>query len=167
MARTGRPRKLPGERVDARRQREAPAIVVPSAPPDAFIIPEPPEHANGDGIGDRALLLWDAFWLSPSARVVELSGVERYVVDDWIRAVDELETIERVIRDARLVQGSTGQPVLNPLHARAQAMRQVIDRCQQKLGLSPQDRARLGIAIGEQAMTAARLNERLRQEAAS
>ena len=42
----------------------------------------------------------------------------------------------------------------------------MIKRCEEALVLTPADRARLGIAIGEERLTAAKLNEQLDREAA-
>lgn len=172
MARTGRPRKPPDQEVQGHRsaaeraeRAERRLTVLHADPPADFVVPEPPLTVKDERLCDRALLLWDRFWLSPVAQALDgVQGVDRYVVEEWIRAVDELELLQRVIEGSRLVQGSQGQPVNNPLTSQRDEARRVVWRCQEKLGLTPQDRARLGLTIGEGKMTAARLNQMLRED---
>ncbi len=151
----GRPRKP-----DAQRQGHRTLSVVPlQAAVARFVVPEPPLTVLGEQLAVRSLLLWDRLWLAPVARALDgVDGIDRYVVDEWIRAVDRIEHLDRVIQETPLVRGSKGQPVANPLAAERDEQRRVIWRAQEKLGLTPQDRARLGLVIGE-VSGIARMNE--------
>jgi len=161
MARTGRPPKPEAQKTFHRPSRTRQLAVVSATPPPRFVIPEPPLTVLGEPLADRSLLLWDRLWLAPVARVLDgVDGIDRYVVEEWIRAVDRIEYLDRVIQETPLVRGSKGQPVANPLVAERDEQRRVIWRAQEKLGLTPQDRARLGLAIGEVA-TSVTLNEHL------
>ncbi len=67
-------------------------------------------------------------------------------------------------RRERFVTGSQGQPVLNPLAGYIATLEAAISRAEAEFGLGPLSRMRLGIATGEAAMTAQRLNEMTRGE---
>jgi hypothetical protein len=48
--------------------------------------------------------------LAPVARALDgVDGIDRYLVDEWIRAVDRIEHLERVIQQTPLVRGSQGK----------------------------------------------------------
>lgn len=165
MARTGRPRKHPSQQQGHRPAHQL--TVVEPQTVASIVVPEPPLTVKGEQLCDRALRLWDSYWLSPVAQALDaIDGVDRYVVERWVRSVDEAERLESVVHGSRLVQGSQEQPVLNPLYAALRDERAVIRRCEEVLGLTPTDRARLGIAVGEERLTAAKLNEQLDRDAA-
>ena len=163
MARTGRPRKPPHQLTGHRTRAELAARRLPLRPPPGRpFVPEAPLTAGGTVLGDRALDAWTAFWLSPVARALDgPNGVDRLVVEEWVRAFHELEVLERLVETARLVQGSKKQLRPSPLVGQRDEARRVVWHCQEKLGLTPTDRARLGLEIGEEALTAAKLNEEL------
>ena len=54
-----------------------------------------------------------------------------------------------------------GQPVLNPLAPYLATLEATIARAEQELGLTPMARAKLGIVIGQEALTADALNRSL------
>src|SRR5438128_799635 len=98
---------------------------------------------------------WAAYWRSSVAQVaqnVDLGALER-----WIRAVDEYERCLPVLTQHRLVNGSMGQPVLNPLAAYLAEVGRTIAHHEQAFGLTPLARLRLGIAYGQAKLTAADL----------
>lgn len=160
MANRGRPPKPASQRVFHRPSRERRLTVVPAF--ERAVIPSPPLSPTGVQLCDRALLLWDAYWFSPVSRALDgIAGVDRYVVERWIRAVDELERVAPIFAAALLVQGSMGQLSLNPLSVLVRDLHSEIHRYEDTLGLNPAARARLGIVIGEERLTAARLNEDL------
>lgn len=100
---------------------------------------------------------WDEYWASPvSAAVDRHSDIAR--LERWIRQVDEYERVQRVFRKSRLVRGSTGQPVLNPLAAYINTLEQSIARTETEFGMTPMARLRLGIAVGEAHRSLAELN---------
>lgn len=90
---------------------------------------------------------WEAVWSSQVAGSWEAS--DHPMVARLAKLHDDRERAWRSYRDTPLVDGSQGQPVLNPL-------RSVVDRCDQeirqledRLGLSPMARHKLGITYGE------------------
>ena len=105
---------------------------------------------------------WRTFWLSPLASVVEIS-TDLHRVERWIQAVDEYEKVGKVFRSSRLVKGSTGQPVLNPLASYLTSLEATISRAEQELGMTPLARLKLGIAVGQAKLTAEALNKSLNE----
>lgn len=121
----------------------------------ASIAPDPPK-----GIKAAAKRRWAAYWASPVARAVDL-GADLYVVERWIRLVDELETVYPVFKRERVVDGSMGQPTLNPLAKYIQDLQGQMAKLEAQLGIGPMSRLRLGLTLAEGRMTADKLNEQL------
>lgn len=148
-------RKKPvGTKQDRRPQRQELGLSIVKADTASIQSLSPPAP---EGIEDGAVEIWNAYWASPSAAVA--LDVDRLgVATRWILAVDEHRRSLRAFRRKRIVSGSTGQPTLNPLSAWIKSREDVIAKCESELGLTPYARQRLGIAVGQAAMTAAELN---------
>ncbi len=101
---------------------------------------------------------WEAFWCSDVARAVDVASDGDRLVR-WISYVDEWHRAMREFRRERVTEGSMGQPVLHPLAGYLAQLEQSIARAEQEFGMGPMARMRLGIATGEAALTAQRLNE--------
>ncbi len=129
--------------------------IVKVDPADKPIIPMAPK-----GLTTASKKRWRTFWLSPLASVVEIS-TDLHRVERWIQAVDEYEKVGKVFRTSRLVKGSTGQPVLNPLASYLTSLETTISRAEQELGMTPLARLKLGIAVGQAKLTAEALNKSL------
>ena len=87
---------------------------------------------------------WRTFWLANAAAAVDpTSDMARLV--RWIHAADEYERAVRVIRKSRLVRGSMGQPVLNPLVSYCSQLEAMITRTEKEFGMTPLARARLDL----------------------
>ena len=129
--------------------------IVKVDPASKPIIPTAPK-----GLTAASKKRWRTFWLSPLATVVEIS-TDLHRVERWITAVDEYEKVGKVFRGARLVKGSTGQPVLNPLATYLATLETTISRAEQELGMTPMARLKLGIAVGQMRLTADALNKSL------
>ena len=114
------------------------------------------------GLSAVAGRVWRAYWRSPVSRAAEV-GADYHVLVRWIRALDEYETTAAVVRERRIVKGSMGQPVINPLVGYLRDLEETIRYAEQQLGLTPVARIRLGIALGEARLTADELNRRLDQ----
>ena len=70
---------------------------------------------------------WRQFWDSQAAQVVDpASDMPRLI--RWVHATDEYDRAAKVVKQARLVRGSTGQPALNPLVAYLVHLEGVITR---------------------------------------
>ncbi len=104
--------------------------------------------------------IWRELFRSPVARAVDIQA-DRFKLERWIKAVDEYQRISLVFCKTRLVKGSTGQPVLNPLAGYLTSLEAIITRIEVEFGMGPLSRMRLGIATGQAALTAEELNRRL------
>jgi len=122
---------------------------------------KPAPKAPG-GLGAPARSVWRAYWRSQVSAAADRDA-DMHRIDRWIKAVDEYDKVLEVFRKTRLVKGSTGQPVLNPLSAYLSALEGQISRAEHELGLTPMARLRLGITYGEAQLTALELNRQLDQ----
>jgi P27 family predicted phage terminase small subunit len=103
-------------------------------------VTSPPKPPTGLLPASRAR--WRAFWDSPSAALVNLeSDLPR--LTRWIQAADEYERSARVVRETRLVRGSTGQPTLNPLVGYLVHLEGIMTRAETEFGMTPAARLRL------------------------
>lgn len=94
---------------------------------------------------------WEAFWGGKLAPLL---------TDDDVPALrrlydlrDERDRIRRVARGQYLVAGSKGQHALNPLLRQAQALDAEIRMLEDRFGLNPMARLRLGISLGQATRT--------------
>lgn len=141
-------------------KKEAPRLgIIPkaAAPKPA---PKPPT-----GLGKRAGQVWRAYWRSQVSEAADRDA-DMHRIDRWIKAVDEYDTVLEVFRKNRVVDGSMGQPVLNPLATYLSTLEGQISRAEHELGLTPLARLKLGITYGEAQLTALELNRQLDQQAA-
>lgn len=147
---------IPKPRETRQRWAKRPEVgIVKVDPADKPVIPLAPK-----GLTTASKKRWRTFWLSPLASVVEIS-TDLHRVERWIQAVDEYEKVGKVFRSSRLVKGSTGQPVLNPLASYLASLEATISRAEQELGMTPLARLKLGIAVGQAKLTAEALNKSL------
>lgn len=85
---------------------------------------------------------WASFWGSQAALAVDLaSDMPRLI--RWIQVSDEYDRTAKAIRQARLVKGSMGQPVLNPLVSYLMHLESMITRTEKEFGMTPAARSRL------------------------
>jgi P27 family predicted phage terminase small subunit len=120
--------------------------------------PDPPKCPVGLLATSRKI--WRELFASPLARAIDVQA-DLFKLTRWIGAVDEYQRCAAVFRKARLVKGSTGQPVLNPLSGYLVNLEATITRIETEFGMGPLSRMRLGIATGQAALTAEELNRRL------
>jgi hypothetical protein len=120
---------------------------VPVAVLPAPASPEPPEPPAGLLISTRQA--WAGFWASPLAGLVvdsDLPALRRL-----FELYDERARSWRGYRRRRLVEGSQGQPVLSPLFRAAMALEAEIRPLEDRFGVTPAARLKLGIRLGEAA----------------
>lgn len=87
---------------------------------------------------------WAQFWESRAALAVDLaSDMPRLL--RWIQVTDEYDRTAKVVREARLVKGSMGQPVLNPLVGYLAQLEAMITRTEKEFGMTPMARTRLDL----------------------
>jgi P27 family predicted phage terminase small subunit len=103
---------------------------------------------------------WQEFWCSPLAQQVEASdyGSLRRL---W-GLYDELDRLwDAVNETGRVVVGSQGQPRPNPLFKQIEAFQAEARQLEDRFGLSPLARLRLGITFADAAASLDGLNQRL------
>jgi P27 family predicted phage terminase small subunit len=103
---------------------------------------------------------WQEFWMSPLAQQVETSdyGALRRLFGLY----DELDRLwEAVEETGRVVVGSQGQPRPNPLFKQVESFQAEARQLEDRFGLSPMARLRLGITFADAAASLDGLNQRL------
>lgn len=126
----------------ARRQRRNAGSTLEAVSSFPVETPEPPK-----GILKATREAWDDFWSSDLCRAVESQdrhSLERLFLmrDEWLRC-------QRAVKRDPLVDGSQGQPVLNPLARRMDALQSEIRQLEDRFGLNPSARARLNVSFGD------------------
>jgi P27 family predicted phage terminase small subunit len=102
---------------------------------------------------------WEAFWASDVASLVTKADVPAVTRLHDLR--DERERAYRGYRKERFVTGSTGQPVLNPLAKAMATLDAEIRALEDRFGLTPQARLRLGVVFGEAHRSLDQINREL------
>jgi P27 family predicted phage terminase small subunit len=143
-----------------KRQRRNKTNVVPmrSLMLDAPVtIPEAPE-----GLSEKNVKFWRDYWSSELARAAD-PQTDLQAITRLFTLYDERDKLDVAYRKAPLMKGSMGQPVVNPVRAVISACDADIIKLEDRFGLSPISRLRLGITIGEAAQSMAALNKSLMQ----
>lgn len=109
------------------------------------------------GLLARTTDLWLDFWSSDVSQAVDRRS-DMHALIRWIKAVDEYERALPTLRKYRMVKGSTGQPVLNPLASYVSSLEASIRATEKAFGMDPQSRIHLGLTYGQVQLTAARIN---------
>lgn len=105
------------------------------------------EFQDGKGWHLQAVVRWREIWASDVAQIWDRSGdmgrLVRYIVtfDGWLKLTEGLAGKE-------LVRGSRGQVRPNPLFGIRAGLENELKMAEEKLGLTPLDRMRLGIEVG-------------------
>ena len=121
---------------------------------------QPPTPLPPRGLLKRSRERWRGYWNSQVARAVD-PVADLHLVERWIKAVDEYERVLPVFEKTRLVKGSMGQLVMNPLAAYLQQVKGELSKCETELGLTPMARLRLGLVAAQGQLTVEELNRRL------
>ena len=103
---------------------------------------------------------WVAFWGSPLASQVEVSDQGAFRRLFWL--YDELDRLREAIElTGRVVDGSQGQPRPNPLYKQVESFQSEARQLEDRFGLSPLSRLRLGITFADAQASLDGLNARL------
>ena len=108
-------------------------------------------------------LWWDAFWSSDLATAIDTKS-DQSAVYRLATLIDERERIYKTAKKDRLVTGSKGQVVLNPLYSALLKIDAEIRQLEDRLGMNPKARVSLGIQIGQMKKSLADLNASLEEE---
>ncbi len=103
---------------------------------------------------------WNDFFSSSVASQVDVS--DRGALRRLFKLYDELDRLwEAVEETGRVVEGSTGQPRPNPLFKQIEAFQAEARQLEDRFGLSPMARFRLGVQFADAHASLDALNERL------
>jgi phage terminase small subunit len=139
----GNRRHKPAEQLQGRGSRYRGSQSIALLPADARrVVPRCPR-----GLTEGAKAWYGAFCKDPISQLVTLSAwpkVQRLAV-----LLSRRETIEEELYREKTVTGSMGQRTINPLIGLLKELNREIEKIEGGLGLLPQDRMRLGIALGQ------------------
>jgi P27 family predicted phage terminase small subunit len=154
------PAPKPAYQRQRRNKDERPLVVVPPGErsPGRPSAPSPPRR-RWLRATERA---WGSFWGSDVASLVtpaDMGALQR--LHDLY---DERERALRGYRKQRLVEGSMGQRVINPLGRAIATFDAEIRALEDRFGLTPQARLRLGVVFGEARRSLDQINRDLDAE---
>lgn len=90
---------------------------------------------------------WESFWTTPLAQII--TDADLPALHRLFDLYDELDRIWRAAKKHRIVTGSQGQDVLNPLYKQSDSLRNEIRQLEDRFGLTPMARLKLGVKFGE------------------
>jgi P27 family predicted phage terminase small subunit len=106
---------------------------------------------------------WEDFWNSDLATAIDEKS-DQSAIYRLATLIDERERIYKQAKKDRLVVGSQGQVVLNPLYSAMLKVDAEIRQLEDRIGMNPKSRVSLGIQIGGLKKTLADLNADLEEE---
>lgn len=107
--------------------------------------------------------LWDTYWLSPVGQLADRE-TDVPAIRRLFSLYDERERAYRSYKRRRIVKGSEGQPVLNPAWKQVPVMDAEIRQLEDRFGLTPQSRLRLGVTFGAAARSLEDMNRDLNRD---
>lgn len=156
----GRPQKPAHQLQDQRPQRRRPeTTIVDAAPRSLRAVGEDDTPPPPAGLLKATKLAWVEFWSSPVAAMVRPSDMS--ALRRWAFLLDEHQRALRAYRSQRLTTGSKGQMRRNPAFDVAQSLAAELRQLEDKLGMNPLARMRLGLALVEQQNELDKMNERM------
>jgi len=108
-------------------------------------------------------LWWEDFWNSDLASAVDTKS-DQSAVYRLATLIDERERVYKQAKKERLVVGSQGQVVLNPLYSAMLKLDAEIRQLEDRIGMNPKARVSLGISIGQAKKSLSDLNAELEEE---
>jgi hypothetical protein len=147
----------PARKPDEERQRTNTPELTLVTPLDVEVAaPDPGARVAARGDGGRVGAVVGLAGGAPDRR-----GAEGPIVFRLFDLLDQAAKCEALGREETVVEGSTGQPSINPLLKHAQALRDEARRDEAVLGRGPKRRLDLGIKFGDAAKSLDDLNRRL------
>ncbi|MEK9723682.1 MAG: hypothetical protein VW405_09400 [Rhodospirillaceae bacterium] len=146
----------PSRKPDDERQRtNSPSLELVTPLDVELAVPDP-----GPDWSEATVAEWRAWWGSEVARLIEPES-ETPIVRRLFDLLDQAARFEAAGRLEPMVEGSTGQLVINPLLKHAQGLRDEARRDESVLGRGPKRRLDLGIKFGDAARSLDEINRRL------
>jgi hypothetical protein len=93
-----------------------------------------------------------------------LPNLDGETLEMLLRMRDERDIEFRMGKRQRTVLGSQGQPVINPMLAHAMVLQKEIRALEDRLGLNPAARLRLGVLLGDATRSIGDVNEEFEQD---
>lgn len=140
-----------------RQRSNTPSIVVPIAA--QIETPKLPAPPKGTRWLKASRISWDEFWASDISHMVNSADMPA-IFRLW-RNYDERDRLHADYSCEYLVRGSQGQPVLNPLVRRIESLDKAILALEERFGITPLARFRLGIEGAEAKDALDAVNQRL------
>ncbi len=106
---------------------------------------------------------WEDFWNSDLATAIDHKS-DQSAVYRLATLIDERERVYKQAKKDRLVVGSQGQVVLNPLYSAMLKLDAEIRQLEDRIGMNPKARVSLGISIGQAKKSLSDLNAELEEE---
>jgi len=103
---------------------------------------------------------WNSFWQSDLSTAIDIK-TDLPVIERLASLMDERERVFRQAKKDRLVVGSQGQVVLNPLYKALLSIDAEIRQLEDRIGLNPKARVSLGIQLTSMKKSLADLNSEL------
>jgi len=103
---------------------------------------------------------WNNFWNSDVASAIDIQS-DLPVIERLASLIDERERIFKQAKKERLVVGSQGQAVLNPLYNAMLKIDAEIRNLEDRIGLNPKARVTLGIQLVSAKKSLSDLNSEL------
>lgn len=147
--------KRPEDRI--RRNKPTPADSIAVIHADAAV-PAPPAE-----ISEAAKAEWASLWASPLAKTYDIRS-DVAALRRLFKLRHKLAVYEQLPLDEEVVTGSTGQMVMHPLVKQADSLRSQIVQLEDRFGLSPIARLKLGVTLGDATRSLEDLNNRLLAE---
>lgn len=140
MPRPKKPAEVRQRAKDGHREGDVGLVVVPIS--GGAAVPDPPREWL-----KATREQWATFWVSPVAQLV--LPVDTPSVERLFSMYDMRARAERVYRKAPVVSGSMGQQVLSPMAGEIHALDKTITTLEDRLGITPLARLKLGVKFGE------------------
>lgn len=119
------------------------------------LAPAPPHPATQELLAET-VEAWEEFWASELARLVNRS--DRPALARLFRMYDMRERMERVHAEQPFVEGSTGQLVSHPAAKEIASLDGRILALEDRFGITPMARLKLGVTFGAAAKSLEDLN---------
>jgi P27 family predicted phage terminase small subunit len=146
---------MPQRKARDRRQGRATAdLGIVKAPVEA--VPPIPHPRGGQLLAETAAA-WATFWGSELAGLVTEADLPALV--RLFRSYDLRERFARIVTRSPMVAGSKGQPRVNPAAGELASLDGRISALEDRFGLTPLARFRLGLTFGAAARSIEKLNE--------